>query len=211
MQLFAKDLICCYRKHRKFDLILLDIFMKATDVSKGKIILFKDTPHTVMDYQHRTPGNKRGFVQVKMRNLLTGIQTEFKFSSDDTIELADVGNFDATYLYQDDMGFHFMNSENFEQIDLPKDVLKDNVYYLRENMTVQVNTYNDQPISINLPKTVVLTIVETQPELKGATANNSPKPATTDTGLTLNVPGFLKIGDRITVDTAEGSYLSRAE
>ncbi len=185
--------------------------MKASDISKGKIIIFKDAPHTVMDYQHRTPGNKRGFVQVKMRNLLTGIQTEFKFSSDDSIDLADVSNFDATYLYHDDLGFHFMNTENYEQISLAKEVLKDSVYYLRENMTVQVNTFNDLPISINLPKTVVLTIVDTQPDLKGATANNSPKPALTDTGLTLNVPAFLKIGDRITVDTHEGAYLSRAE
>ena len=164
-----------------------------------------------MDYQHRTPGNKRGFVQVKMRNLLTGIQTEFKFSSDDSIDLADVDSFDAAYLYQDDLGFHFMNSENFEQFSIPKEILKDSVYYLQENMTIAVNTFNEQPISVNLPKTVVLTIADTSPEIKGATATNSPKPAVTDTGLTLNVPPFCKIGDRINVDTTDGSYLSRAD
>lgn len=185
--------------------------MKAKDIRKGKVIMFKEAPHVVMEFTHRTPGNLRAFVQAKLRNLLNGTQTETRFSSTEDIQLADVYDFDATYLYQDTLGYHFMNSESYEQLSLSEDLVGDNKYYLQDGMTVSISTYNEAPISITIPKTVVLTIVETQPEMKGATASNSPKPATLDTGLVVSVPAFLKVGEKVIVDTEEGTYLSRAE
>ncbi|MFN8392263.1 MAG: elongation factor P [Bdellovibrionota bacterium] len=185
--------------------------MKAKDIRKGKVILFKDAPHSVMEFTHRTPGNLRAFVQAKLRNLITGQQTETRFSSTEDLTLADVYAFDATYLYKDTSGYHFMNSETYEETVINDELIADNYYYLSDGMKVSINTYNENPISITLPKTVVLTIEDTAPELRGATASNSPKPAKTNTGLTLSVPPFLKIGDKIVVDTEEAAYLSRAD
>ena len=173
--------------------------------------MYNGAPHSVMEFQHRTPGNLRAFVQVKLRNLVAGSQTETRFSSTEDLDLADVYSFKATYLYKDDGGFYFMNAETYEQVSLQKDLLGDADYYLHDGMEVQISTFNEQPITVVLPKTVILTITETQPEMRGATASNSPKPALTDTGLSVNVPAFLKVGDKIVVDTEEGVYLNRAE
>ena len=185
--------------------------MKAKDIRKGKVIMFKDAPHAVMDFQHRTPGNLRAFVQAKLRNLMTGLQTETRFSSTEDLPLADVDEYDATYLYSDSSGYHFMNTENYEEAVLTSELLGDNYLYLQDGMVVTVLTFNGSPIAITIPKTVILTITDTTPELRGSTASNSPKPATTDTGLVISVPTFLKIGDKVVVDTEEGVYLSRAE
>lgn len=185
--------------------------MKAKDIRKGKVIDYKGAPHVVMDFQHRTPGNLRAFVQVRLRNIMTGNQCEERFSSTEDIPEADVFTYDATYLYNDSDGYYFMNSESYEQISLNSELLGDNAQYLQEEMKVQISTYNEQPIGIQIPKTVILTIADTQPELKGATASNSPKPATTTTGVTLNVPAFVKVGDKVVIDTEEGTYISRSE
>ena len=185
--------------------------MKAKDIRKGKVIDYKGAPHVVMDFQHRTPGNLRAFVQARLRNIMTGNQCEERFSSTEDIPEADVFTYDATYLYNDVDGYYFMNSEPYEHISLSTELLGDNAQYLQEEMKVQISTYNEQPIGIQIPKTVILTIADTQPELKGATASNSPKPAVTTTGVTLNVPGFVKVGDKVVIDTEEGTYISRSE
>ena len=185
--------------------------MKAKEIRKGTVIIFKDAPHSVMDFQHRTPGNLRAFVQAKLRNLITGTQTETRFSSTEDLPVADVFSYDATYLYGDENGYHFMSTETYDQVTLQPEMIGDGKNYLIENMTVQINTFNSEPISVELPKTVVLTVEDTEPELKGATASNSPKPARTNTGVSINVPAFIKIGERIVVDTVEGVYLSRAD
>lgn len=185
--------------------------MKAKDVRKGTVIEYKGAPHFVMDFQHRTPGNLRAFVQMRLRNIFTGMQCEEKFSSTEDLPVADVYTFEATFLYRDGDGFHFMNSQTYEQLTLQEDLVGNGVHFLQEGMAVQLATYNDNPISITLPKTVTVTVAETQPELKGATASNSPKPATTETGLTLTVPNFIKVGEKIVVDTEEGVYISRAD
>ena len=187
------------------------VAMKAKDMRKGTVIVYKNAPHSVLEFHHRTPGNLRAFIQVKLRNLITSIQCEERFSSTEDIPLADVYNFQATYLYKDTTGYHFMNSESYEQLTMDDGLLGDSIYYLQEGMSVGIATYQEQPISISLPKTVTLTILETQPELRGATASNSPKPATCDTGLAITVPAFVKIGDKVIVDTDEGNYISRAD
>jgi elongation factor P len=185
--------------------------MKAKDVRKGNVVMFKNAPHKVMDFQHRTPGNLRAFVQIKFRNILNGVTVEDRFSSDDDLPSADIYTYSATYLYSDGDGHHFMNSENYDQVALTEELVGDSKLYLMEGMTVELSTFEDRPIGIVLPKTVVLEIVETTPELRGATASNSPKPATTNTGLVLSVPPFIKIGEKVVVDTEDGSYLSRAD
>ncbi|MBX7144782.1 MAG: elongation factor P [Oligoflexia bacterium] len=185
--------------------------MKANDIRKGIVVMHNGAPHRVMDFRHHTPGNLRAMVQTKLRNLLTGNQSEVRYSSTEEIEEADVRTFPATYLYADQEGYHFMNAENYEELTINGETLGDASYYLQDQMKVDVTTYEGNPIGVNLPSTVVLTIVETEPEVKGATASNSPKPAKTDTGLALSVPPFVKIGDKILVNTAEGKYLSRAD
>lgn len=185
--------------------------MKAKDIRKGSIVMFKDAPHKVMDFTHRTPGNLRAFVQATLRNLISGLSTETRFSSTEDIPEADVYTFKASYMYSDGGNFVFMNSSNYEEVPISSEILGDGKYYLHDGMVVDVLTFNEQPIGITMPKTVVLTIKDTEPELRGATASNSPKPATTDTGLQLTVPPFVKIGEKIIVDTEEGRYVSRAE
>ncbi len=185
--------------------------MKASDVRKGTVIMHNGVPHRIMEFRHHTPGNLRAMVQTKMRNLMSGNQTEVRFSSTEELEEADVMTAQATYLYSDNDGLHFMFKESYEEITISREVLGDGAYYLQDQMEVDITTFEGNPIGVNLPQTVVLTIVDTAPELRGATASNSPKPAKTDTGLTLNVPPFVNVGDKIVVSTEEGQYISRAE
>jgi elongation factor P len=185
--------------------------MKAKDVRKGQIILHKENLFRVMDAHHHTPGNLRAMVHFKLRNILTGNQSEQRVSSTEDIETADVFQTPASYLYADQEGYHFMNSESYEQVTLSDDMLGDGRFYLYEGMTVNLSIYNEQPIGVDFPQTVVLTIADAEPSIKGSTASNSPKMAKTDTGLQISVPAFVKVGDKIIVNTESGEYLSRAD
>jgi elongation factor P len=185
--------------------------MKATTIRKGVVIMFNGTPHRVLEFFHNTPGKGRASVSVKLRNLLNGNQTENKYAANDEVEEADVHSSSATYMYNDGASFFFMNSSTYEEIPIPTEVVGDGAYYLQEGMAVDITTFQDAPIGIKLPTSVILTIVQTEPELKGATASNSPKPAITDTGLQLSVPPFVKEGERIVVGTDDGTYMKRAD
>jgi elongation factor P len=185
--------------------------MKANTIRKGTVLLYNDQPHRVMEFFHNTPGKGRAVVQAKLRNLISGNQTETRFNSSEDVTEADVNTTKATYLYADGEGFIFMMADTYEQVSIGTDVLGDAVYYLQEQMEVDVTNFEGVPIGVTPPPTVVLTVVETEPELRGATASNSPKPAKTDTGLSLTVPPFVKEGERITVNTSEGKYLGRAD
>lgn len=185
--------------------------MKAKDVRKGDAVIYNGVPYRVMDFHHHTPGNLRAHVQTKLRNLLTGTQTEVKFSSTEELPEADVYAFDATYLYADGDGFHFMNTSTFDQVTLSKELVGDGSYYLQDEMKVKILSYNDAPIGVELPKSVVLVIKDTEPEVKGATVSNVGKPATTTSGLSLTVPPFIKVGERIEVSTETGEFMSRAD
>ena len=185
--------------------------MKSSDIRKGIVIMHNNAPHRVIEFNHLTPGNLKAYYAVKLRNLLTGNQSEQRYSSGSSVEEANVYYSKATYLYSDNTNFNFMRAENFEEFSMTAEQLGDAVYYLQEQMQVDVTDWNDSPIAVVIPQTVVLTIVETEPELKGSTASNSPKPAKTDTGLTLSVPAFIKEGEKIIVNTQEGTYVKRAE
>lgn len=185
--------------------------MKASSIRKGSVIMYNKSPYRVMDFHHHTPGNLRAMVQTKLRNLLNGSQTEVRFSSTEDIEEADVMTLKATFLYHDGDGYHFMYAESYEQVTISNETLGDSIYYLKDQMDVDITTYNSEPIGIQLPSTVTLEIVDTEPDMKGATQSSSYKPAKTDTGLTLGVPPFVNIGDKIVVRTEDNQYVKRAE
>jgi elongation factor P len=188
----------------------LHCMIAATQIRPGMLIKFNNELHSVFSMVHRTPGNLRGFVQAKMRNLRTGSMTEHRFASEDKVERVALDEQEMEFLYDDGEDFHFMNTESFEQIQLSKDLLGDSVNYLVANMKVTVEFYEGKPITVELPPSVELTVVETEPGLKGATVSNVTKPAKLETGLTVQVPPFINEGEKIRVSTSEGTYLERA-
>jgi elongation factor P len=183
--------------------------MNASDIRRGIVIIYNGVPHRVLDFQHRTPGNLRAFVQAKLRNLKSGLSTEARFSSTESIERVTLEQHKMQFLYKEGEDFHFMNTETYEQISLDAEALGDNVYYLVDGTEIEVETFEGRPIGITPPAIIELTLTETQPEIRGATASNSPKPATLETGLVVSVPPFVKQGERIRVDTSTGQYLER--
>src|SRR6202012_119329 len=182
----------------------------ATQLRSGMIVKFNNELHSVFSVAHRTPGNLRGFVQAKMRNLRSGSMTEHRFSSEDKVEKAILDEIEMEYMYDDGEYFYFMNIENFEQMHLTKDLLGDATDYLIPQLKVTVEFYEGKPISVELPATVEMTVVETEPGLKGATVSNVTKPAKMETGLVVQVPPFINEGEKIRVNTAEGTYQERA-
>ncbi len=182
----------------------------ATQMRPGMVIKHNNDLHTVFSVEHRTPGNLRAFIQAKLRNLRTGAMFEHRFRSSDAIDKITVDQVQMEYLYQDGENHVFMNTENYEQLHLGKDVLGDAVDYLTPNLQISVEFFDDKPVGVELPQTVELTIVETEPGLKSATASSVTKPAKTETGLVVQVPPFINEGEKIRVDTSEGAYLSRA-
>ncbi len=182
----------------------------ATQMRPGMVIKHNNDLHTVFSVEHRTPGNLRAFIQAKLRNLRTGAMFEHRFRSSDPIDKITVDQVQMEYLYQDGDNHVFMNTENYEQLHLGRDVLGDAVDYLTANLQISVEFYDDKPVGVELPQTVDLTIVETEPGLKSATASSVTKPAKTETGLVVQVPPFINEGEKIRVDTSEGAYLSRA-
>jgi elongation factor P len=182
----------------------------ATQLRPGMIIKHNNDLHAVFSVEHRTPGNLRAFIQAKLRNLRTGAMFEHRFRSPDPIEKINVDEVQMEYLYSDGDAYCFMNTENYEQIHLTKDILGDAVDYLTPNLQIRVEFFDGKAVGIELPQTVDLKIIETEPGLKSATASSVTKPAKTETGLVVQVPPFINEGETIRVDTAEGTYLSRA-
>ena len=183
----------------------------ATQLRAGMIIQHQNDLWRVMNVVHVTPGNWRGMVQTKLRNLRNGTQTEYRFRSEDKADRVTFEQHQMEYLYESDDLYHFMNTENYEQTTLSAEVLGDAVHYLTPNARIQVEFHEGQPMNVNLPKTVDLRVTETAPGLKSATVTNVLKPATTETGLVVPVPNFIDEGDVIRVDTETGAYLSRAK
>jgi elongation factor P len=181
----------------------------ATQLRVGMVIKYNNDPYRVMNVLHVTPGNWRGMVQTKLRNLLTGNQTENRFRSEDKVERVSLEQHEMEYLYHDGDGYHFMNTENYEQTRLNDDDLGEARFYLLPNGRIAVDFYEGRPIGVQLPKTIDFTVTDTAPGLKNATVTNVLKPATCETGLVVQVPNFVNTGDVITVDTESGEYLSR--
>lgn len=182
----------------------------ATQMKRGMCIKHENDLYRVVSTHHLTPGNWRGMVQAKIRHLKSGAIIEHRFRSEDRVERAILDDTEMEYLYQDGDMHHFMNSETYEQIALSAEVLGDALFYLVANIKLRVEMYEGRPVGIELPLTVEMTIVTTEPAIKGASVSNQNKPATTETGLTVQVPPFIAEGDRIKIDTGNGAYIERA-
>jgi elongation factor P len=182
----------------------------ATELRAGNIVVHNGQLHRVLQVVHVTPGNWRGMVQCKLRNIKTGNQIEHRFRSEDRVEKASLDTHDMQYLYSDPSGHHFMNTETFEQLSLADEVLGEAIGFLLPETVITVDFYEGLPVGLELPNTVILEVVETDPPLKGATAAGGSKPAKLETGITVTVPQFIGTGIKIIVDTRTGEYLSRA-
>ncbi|MGE0454146.1 MAG: elongation factor P [Vicinamibacteria bacterium] len=185
--------------------------IQATQMKKGMCIKHDNKLFRVVAAMHITPGNWRGMVQAKIRDLKSGAIIEHRFRSEDRIERAILDESDMEFLYREGDMFHFMNAETYEQIGLSDEVLGDAVNYLIPNSRLKVEMFEGRPVGIELPLTVELSVVETEPGIKGSTVSNVGKPAKMETGLVVQVPAFINEGDVIRVDTTSGSYVERAK
>ena len=182
----------------------------ANDIRKGQVIKFNGEPHLVMETQHRTPGNLRAFVQIKMRNLRYGKALDQRFASTDTIEVMPTDKRTLEFSYADRDTYAFMDPETFEQIELNAQTLGDVKNYLTAGGKVDVLFVDDKALTVEVPSAVALKVVESADGIKGDTASNVQKPAKLETGLVVQVPLFVKEGEIIRVNTTDGSYLGRA-
>jgi len=179
-------------------------------MKKGMLIKIGQDLFRVLDLQHVTPGNLRGFVRVKFRNIRTATLSDQKLRSEDFVERATLDEREMQYLYRDGDAFHFMDTSSYEQLHIDAEALGDNVNYLIPDALIKVEFYGTEPVGIELPQTVDLVVEDTAPGIKGATASNQIKPARLESGLIVNVPPFVNNGDKIRVNTETGEYLSRA-
>ena len=184
--------------------------MQANDLRPGMVIKHNNELFSIYKAEHRTPGNLRAFVQAKMRNLRTGAISDHRFRSTDDVERAIIDETEMQYLYSDGDSYCFMNTQTFDQVHIHKDVIADRAQFLVPDVMLKVEYYEGRPIDIQLPPTVDLKVVETEPGIKGGSATNVGKPATLETGLVVQVPPFIGEGETIRVDTIEGKYLERA-
>jgi elongation factor P len=183
--------------------------IQATQLKRGMCIKHENDLYRVVEAQHKTPGNLRGMVQAKIRNLKTGAISDHRFRSVDMVERAILDETQMEYLYQDGDMYHFMNNETYEQVGLSAEVLGDAVNYLIANIKLNIEFYEERPVGIDLPLTVEMKVMETEPGIKGASVSNVGKPAKMETGLVVSVPPFINEGDVIRIDTATGSYIER--
>jgi elongation factor P len=183
----------------------------ANDLRKGNIIILDGAPCKVMEFYFNQPGKGGAIVQTRLRNLVTGNSFEHRFRSTESVERAILDQQEMEYLYSDGEMHHFMNTETYEQIAMSDDDLGDAAKWLMEGLKIQVEFFDGTPIGVELPQSLELTITETEPVLKGATASNSNKPATLENGVTIYVPPFMTQGERIRVNPGEEKYIERVK
>jgi elongation factor P len=184
--------------------------MKANDIRNGQILRIEGKLFRVLSFQHRTPGNLRAFVQAKLRDLKSGAQNEFRFSSTEELERVSLDTRQMQYLYHDAAGYHFMDNDTYDQVALTDDVVGDVMPYVIAESVVVMEWFDGAPVGLELPAAVELKIVETAPGIKGATASAQKKPAKLETGLVVQVPSFIEEGEKIRISTETGDYLGRA-
>ncbi len=185
--------------------------VKATQLRPGMVIQHEGDLFTVFTTEHRTPGNKRGSMQTRMKNLRTGAIIEYRFRAEEFVDRAILDEVEFEYLYKEGDDFHFMNTKTYEQMQMTKDELGETVNYLIPNTIVKIEFHDDKAIGVDLPDTMDMKVIQTEPTLQKATASAVMKPATLETGLIVNVPPFVNEGDRIRVDTSEARYVQRVE
>ncbi len=187
------------------------MLIPATQLRVGMIIVMKNDIYRVTDVLHLTPGNWRGMVQVKMKGVKTGSNYEYRFRSEEKVDKAEMEQAEMEYLYTDNENYYFMNTKNYEQVALGKEIVGDGSNYLVQNTSITVDMHDGMPVAVEWPNTVDLVVTETEPGIKSATVTNSFKKAILETGMSIQVPHFINTGDKVKVDTAEGKYLQRVK
>jgi elongation factor P len=187
------------------------MMIKATDIRRGMVITMEGVNFVVVDFAHHTPGNLRAMVQTKLRNMNSGSLIDKRLRSVDQIEVPYVETKEYEYLYSSGDEHVFMDTETYDQISFTPEILGTAMQYLLPNSRVMVMHVADKPVSIEVPANIELTVVETPPSIKGATATNQYKEATLETGLKLTVPPFVNIGEKIRIDTRTGEYVERVK
>src|SRR6202789_15718 len=185
--------------------------VKATQLRPGMVIQHEGQLYTVFSTDHRTPGNKRGSMQTRLKNLKNGTMIDYRFRAEEFVDRAILDSVEYEYLYSEGDDFHFMNTETYEQMHLTREMLGETVYYLIPNTVLSVEFFEEKPIGVDLPDTMDLKVIATEPTLQKATASAVGKPATLETGLVVTVPPFVNEGDKIRVDTSEARYVQRVE
>lgn len=183
----------------------------ASNMRRGMTLMFNGEPCRVLDFHHHTPGNLRALVQAKLRKLRTGIQFEHRFRATDSLEIASMETHDLDFMYRAGTTYHFMNSENFDQLEVEEDDLGDTAKWMTEGMKIVAEFFEGRPIGIQMPSALTLEVVDTAPVMKTATKTASSKPAVLNNGITVNVPEFIQTGERIRVNPETGEYLDRAK
>ena len=175
------------------------------------VLVFEGDPCRVVDFRHHTPGNLRAMVQAKLKNLRTGSNFEHRFRAADTIEKASMETHELEFMYQGGSTYHFMNTENYDQLEIDEEVLGDNAQWMQAGMRIMAEYYDGRVIGIDLPNSLVLEIVDTAPVMKTATKTASTKPAKLENGVTVNVPEFVSTGEKVRVNPNTGEYMDRAK
>lgn len=185
--------------------------LKAIQLRKGNVILYKNELCVITEFMHVTPGKGPAFFQTKMKNIKTGNNVENRFRPDEAVEKVDLTTRPMEFLYEDSGDFIFMDLETYDQFPLNRELLGDAPLYMLPNTRVDVSFYENEAIGIELPLTVELTVTETEPNLKTATVSSSYKPAVMETGLKMQIPPFIEEGEVIRIDTRDGKYIERAK
>jgi len=180
------------------------------DIRKGKVIMYQGTPHLVLDSMHRTQGRQAGFVQSTLRNLNTGSSTTTKFRSTDSVDFCHTESKSLDFSYIDSEGYHFMDPGSFEDNILPEDIIEDQKMFLVPNNNYDILFVDDKAVQLQLPAAVTMSVAEAPDAVRGDSASNVQKPITTETGMVIQVPLFIKQGEAIRVSTTDRSYLGRA-
>jgi translation elongation factor P len=183
----------------------------ATQIRRGMVIVFEGEPCRVVEFRHHTPGNLRAMVQAKLKNLRTGSSFDHRFRAADSIDPASMETHDLEFLYQGGDTYHFMNTENYDQLEMDDEMLGDNAQWMQPGMKIQAEYYDGRPVGIKLPNSLVLEVVDTAPVMKTATKTASSKPAKLENGVTINVPEFVGTGDKVKVNPSTGEYQERAK
>ncbi|WP_076655645.1 elongation factor P [Lactiplantibacillus plantarum] len=184
--------------------------ISTADFKNGLTIEVDNAIWRIVEFQHVKPGKGGAFVRSKLKNLRTGAVQDKTFRAGARMEQAPIEKSTMQYLYADGDSYVFMNTETYEQIEIPGDHIQDELEFLKENMEVQVTLYKGEVLGIDLPNTVTLEVAETEPGIKGDTASGGSKPATLETGAIIQVPFFVKAGDKLIVNTVDSTYVSRA-
>ena len=184
--------------------------ISTSDFKTGLTIEFDGAIYQIVEFQHVKPGKGAAFVRTKLKNKRTGAVVERTFRTTEKVEKAHIERMEMQYLYMDGEFYVFMNTETYDQVQLTADQLGDGLKFLKDNMNIHIQYYKEEPIGVELPNTVVLTVSETEPGVKGDTATNVTKAATLETGAVVQVPLFVNEGDELVIDTRNGVYVSRA-